>query len=356
VGCEWLHSADRNAFVDIAKTLNIEVSQARPHWREQTFNIQFPADDFRAFRVASDQFYERCEEAAELDDDRPASACLEPGNRWNGLIDAISTYINGTELNRVSIHDMDAYEDSEINWRPRRGYGALIAAYGAPCPVALNTQVLVIDHSGSRVMIETSRGTISAAKAIVTVPTTLLANESIRFRPALPEKVVAAAGLPLGLANKVMLAIDASPDFIEAMPANGHLFSATDRAAVGSYDLRPFGQPCIAGFFGGAFARDLEDADALATQSIDDIVKLLGSEFRGKLRPLAVSRWANDPFAQGSYSHALPDHAEDREELAVPLDNRLFFAGEATSPHFFSTAHGALESGIRAAREVLDSV
>ena len=53
------------------------------------------------------------------------------------MIDAISTYINGCELDRVSILDMDAYEDTDINWRVRRGYGALIAAYGAPCPLAL---------------------------------------------------------------------------------------------------------------------------------------------------------------------------------------------------------------------------
>ena len=56
------------------------------------------------------------------------------------MIDAISTYINGVELDRVSILDMDAYEDTEINWRVRRGYGALIAAYGATCPLALNCE------------------------------------------------------------------------------------------------------------------------------------------------------------------------------------------------------------------------
>ena len=50
------------------------------------------------------------------------------------MIDAISTYINGCELDQVSILDMDAYEDTSINWRVRRGYGALMAAYGAHLP------------------------------------------------------------------------------------------------------------------------------------------------------------------------------------------------------------------------------
>ena len=61
------------------------------------------------------------------------------------------------------------------------------------------------------------------------------------------------------------------------------------------------------------------------------------------------------PFARGSYSHALPGHAGDRAVLAAPVDGRLFFAGEATSPNFFSTAHGARDSGERAAGEVLSS-
>src|SRR5205823_7494086 len=132
---------------------------------------------------------------------------LEPGNRWNPMIDAISTYVNGCELDQVSILDMDAYDDSEINWRVRRGYGALIAAYGAPCPLALNTQVTLIDHSGVRVRIETSRGSLVASKVIVTVPSNLIADETLRCHPSLPAKIDAAGGLPLGVDDKVMLAL-----------------------------------------------------------------------------------------------------------------------------------------------------
>ena len=199
--------------------------------------------------------------------------------------------------------------------------------------------------------IETSRGTLLANRVIVTVPTNLIADEAIRFHPALPTKVEAARGLPLGLADKVMLALDEP----EALPKDGNLRGATMRTEMGSFHLRPFGQACIEGYFGGRFARTLEDAGdgALAAQAIDEIVALLGSDFRRKLRPLAHSRWAHDPFARGSYSHALPGHAGQRAVLAAPVDGRLFFAGEATSPNFFSTAHGARDSGERAAAEVV---
>jgi monoamine oxidase len=351
LGCGWLHSADKNSFVSIAKQLNFEIDKTRPPWREQSFDTGFPLSERRDFIAALDAFYDRAEEAAESSGDDRASDYLEPGNRWNPMIHAISTYVNGCELDQVSIQDMDAYEDTGINWRVRRGYGALMAAYGAPCPVALNTEVTLIDHSGKRVRVETSRGTLSADKVIVTVPTNLIADEAIRFHPALPAKVDAARGLPLGVDDKVMLALD-DP---EALPIDGNLRGATMRTAMGSFHLRPFGQPCIEGFFGGTFARELEDLGegALGAESIDQIVALLGSDFRRKLKPLAESRWAHDPFARGAYSHALPGRAGDRAVLAAPVDGRLFFAGEATSPNFFSTAHGARDSGERAAGEVM---
>jgi monoamine oxidase len=351
LGCGWLHSANKNSFVKIARQLNVEIDKTRPPWREQSFDTGFPLSERQDFIAALDAFYDRAEQAAQRGGDDTASHYLEPGNRWNPMIHAISTFVNGCELEQVSIQDMKAYEDTEINWRVRRGYGALMTAYGAPCPLALNTEVTRIDHSGPRVRIETSRGTLTADKVIVTVPTSLIADEAIRFYPALPAKVDAARGLPLGVDDKVMLALD-DP---EALPKDGNLRGATMRTAMGSFHLRPFGQPCIEGFFGGTFARELEDAGegAFAAESIDQIVALLGSDFRRKLKPLVESRWAHDPFARGAYSHALPGHAGDRAVLAAPVDGRLFFAGEATCPNFFSTAHGARDSGERAAREVM---
>jgi len=351
LGCGWLHSADQNTFVPIAEQLGFEIDKTLPPWRERAWGKAFPQEDRAEFIRSLDEFFQRIHEAAKSGRDSAANLYLEPGNRWNPMIDAISTYINGAETDRVSILDFDAYEDSNLNWRIRRGYGALMEAYGAPLPIAFNCDVTLIDHSAKRLRIETSLGTLAADKVIVTVPTNLIAEGAIRFHPALPDKVDAAAHLPLGLADKVMLALDDA----DALPKDGNLRGATMRTEMGTFHLRPFGQPCIEGFFGGRYAQALEDEGdgAIAAASIDEITGFLGNDFRRKLKPLRESRWALDPFARGSYSHALPGHAGKRAVLATPVDGRLFFAGEATSPHFFSTAHGARDSGERAAREVL---
>lgn len=351
-GCGWLHSADQNPFVAIAEQLGFEVDRAMPPWRQRSYKDVFPKAERDDFFAALDAFFMRTHAASKKAQDSVAADYLEPGNRWNPMIDAISTYINGCELDQVSVKDFENYEDTEINWRVPRGYGALIAAYGAPCPVALNCNVTLIDHSGARIRIETSRGTLSADKVIVCVPTDLIAAEAVRFHPALPDRVDAAARLPLGADDKVMLALDGDHD----LPSDGNLRAATMRTAMGTYHLRPLGRNCIEGFFGGRYARELEDAGpgAMAAAAIDEIVGMLGSGYRGKLRPLGESSWSRDPFARGSYSHALPGHAGKRAVLAAPVDGRIFFAGEATSPDFFTTAHGAQQSGVRAAKEVME--
>ncbi|ABQ32556.1 NAD(P)/FAD-dependent oxidoreductase [Bradyrhizobium sp. BTAi1] len=354
LGCGWLHSADRNAFVAIAEQLSFAIDKSRPPWRDQAYEAAFPREEREEFIGALEAFFTRTAEAAARGHDAPASDYLEPGNRWNGMIDAICTYLNGCELEQMSLLDFEAYADTEVNWRIRRGYGALVAAYGAGLPIALNCNVTLIDHGDTRIRLTTSQGTLTADKVIVTVPTNLIADEAIRFNPPLPAKVEAAAGLPLGLDNKVTLALDGW----EHLPKDSGMRGRSHTARVGSFQLRPFGQPCIEGFYGGSFAREIEaaGAGALAAQAIDDVVALLGHDIRKSLKPLAESRWGADPFARGAYSHALPGHAGKRAVLAAPVDDRLFFAGEATPPDFFSTAHGARDSGERAAREALASL
>ena len=88
----------------------------------------------------------------------------------------------------------------------------------------------------------------------------------------------------------------------------------------------------------------------------DELARLLGNDIRRRIAPLASSAWQQDAWARGSYSYALPGHADDRARLTAPVDDRLFFAGEACSPNFFSTAHGAFMTGVAAAEAALASL
>jgi len=354
-GCGWLHSADRNPWRGLAEKAGFTIDRTLPEWGEQALDLGFPADDQAAFAEASEQFSKRLTETVQNQHDRSAALLLEPANRWNPLIDAVSCYMSGAELHHISALDSARYADTDINWRIVEGYGAAITALGsaANLPISYNCTVTEIDHNGKGVSVETSKGRIEARAVIVTVPPSLLLSGAIRFRPELPEKLKAAEGLPLGIAEKLYLAIDDPGD----LPADGHLFGRIDRAATASYHLRPFGRPLIEAYFGGSLAYELEQAgpDAFFAFACDELAFLFGEAIRQRLRFITATQWAQDPFCGGSYSYARPGHADARQKLAEPVTDRLFFAGEACSRHHFSTAHGAYESGVEAANSALAS-
>jgi monoamine oxidase len=97
---------------------------------------------------------------------------------------------------------------------------------------------------------------------------------------------------------------------------------------------------------------DLGPAAGFA-HAINQLVALFGSAVSRNLHPFVAPSWSRMTYVGGAYSYALPGHAAKREALAPPFEQRLFFAGEATHVHDYSTAHGAHDSGVRAAGETI---
>ena len=87
--------------------------------------------------------------------------------------------------------------------------------------------------------------------------------------------------------------------------------------------------------------------------AVSELTGVFGSDFARRLKPIRVHCWRSDPFALGAYSYASPGNADCRATLAEPVDDRLFFAGEACSRHDFSTAHGGYLTGVAAAEQVI---
>ena len=351
LGCGWLHSADRNPWRDAAEAQRRSIDKTPPPWMRPSAPIGFPLSEQLAFLKAQQEFHHRLDSLSEEQPDVASASFLEPREQWNALINAVSTYVSGAELDRVSARDFGRYADSGVNWRVVEGYGTVIATHGHGLPVILGCPVRLIDHRGRRLKVETTNGPIVADAAIVTVPSAILAEETMRFIPPLAKKTEAAAGLPLGLADKLFLSL-AQPEELEK---ESRLFGRIDRSETGVYHVRPFGRPQIEGYFGGRLAADLEAAGvaAFADFAIRELVGLLGSHFANRVRPLKLHPWGVDPFSRGSYSYASPGKADCRAELAAPVDDRLFFAGEACSQNDFSTAHGAYLTGIAAAERLI---
>jgi monoamine oxidase len=126
---------------------------------------------------------------------------------------------------------------------------------------------------------------------------------------------------------------------------------------TGAYYICPFGWPVIECFFGGEGARIVAENGPKAgfVHAREELATLFGSAVSHVVRPLCVSNWSRTPHVSGAYGCALPGHAAARQVLARPFDDRLFFAGEETLRFDFSTAHGAYDSGVRAAEQAVAS-
>jgi monoamine oxidase len=348
LGCGWLHSAERNSLKAEAERVGAEIDRTVASWFDQYRHLGLSPDDQKKMAAAFTALEERMRRDPPASD--RASDALEPGNPWNAWLNAVSGYINGAPLDQVSIADWLAYDhsSSRMNWRLRGGYGCLVASLGAPFEHRLSTPVTAIDRLRKSVQVTTANGTIEAERVVVTVSTAVLAR--IRFDPPIDGALGAAANLPLGLANKLFLAVDKAKEF----PDNAHLIGDPHSAETGSYMLRPMGMPVIEVYYGGTGARAVEELglEGAADFAVNQLAGLLGSGIRSRLAPITLSCWSCEPYIGGSYSHALPRHATARNALLAAGAARIAFAGEAVAGADYSTAHGAFDSGVAAVRRL----
>ena len=348
LGCTWMHSAERNSLKAEAERIGAPIDRASTNWAGQFRNLGFSRDEQEQAWAAFEELEERMRSKAPASD--RASDALEPQNPWNAFLNAISSYVNGAPLDQVSIADWLSYDNasSDQNLRLLKGYGGLLASLGGSFEHHLATAVTAVSRLKNSVQVQTDGGVIEAEGVIVTVPTSTL--HQIRFDPPIAGLLEAAEQLPLGVADKLFLSLEEPDEF----PHGAHLLGNPRSAETGSYFLRPMGIPVVEGFFGGAGARALErlgEEDA-AQFAVDELAALLGSGIRKRLAPIALSRWAAEPWIEGSYSHALPGHSADRLRLAAAGDDRIAFAGEAACVEDYSTAHGAFDSGKAAVRRL----
>ena len=346
MGAHWLHSGERNPLTVLAESISEPIERRRAAWDKQWRDIGASPQTQRNAWSAYETLIERLR--SNPPDNDCAGDAMATDDRWRPFADGLSTYVNGVELDQLSVADFLKYNDaaSDNDWRLPNGYGAFVAKLGAGVPTTLATRVISIAHDNG-IVLETDRGTIRARAAIVTISSAVLASGAIRFTPALDDHLHAASNLPLGLADKVFLSL-AAPEMAEP---ETHLLGSFERAGAGSYYIRPLGHPIIECFLGGAAARALESAgkEAATDFCTSQLSGLLGSKFARTLSPLAVTTWAREPTILGSYSHALPGCSAARATLAQPVNEHLCFAGEACSTQDYSTVHGAWKSGIAAA-------
>lgn len=225
--------------------------------------------------------------------------------------------------------------------------------------VLTGERVRTIDYSGEGVVIGTDKGQHSADAVVVTVALGVLQAGHIVFTPKLPvAQTQAIESLRMGLLNKLYLKFDTdfwtakSPtDWIESIAAPG------DKRQEWTQWVnmkRPIHQNMLLGFNAGDTAIDMESLSdvAIVDSAMARLRSIYGHSIPGPVGH-RITRWRQDPFTLGAYSfNAWGVRSNTRQVLTQSIEGKLVFAGEATHPDYWGTAHGAYLSGERAARQL----
>jgi monoamine oxidase len=203
--------------------------------------------------------------------------------------------------------------------------------------------------------------TLRASAAVITIPIGVWKapheqDGAIRFDPPLDDKTRAVAKLEVGHVVKTVFRFH-EPFWAERRMNFMHV---PDRFVPTWWTSAPVRQPILTAWSGGHAADALlaEGDDAMIDRALDTLARIFAMRRRAVDDLVAGSythNWQSDPFSRGAYSYAGVGGTSAHKDLARPIRATLFFAGEATSGDQTGTVAGAIESGHRAARQVLKS-
>lgn len=351
LGAAWLHFANTNPFVRLAREGGFTIDEREPDWgpRSRIGGVQPSAAEVAAWQAGLARYYGAIEAAARDGRDVALTEVL-PQDELRARFDAVMTWAVGAESREISTVDLDNYAEGGPNWAVVEGLGAVVAHSAAGLPIRFGAEVTRIDRSGAALQVHSTAGVLAAAAVIVTVPTSVLATDRLRFEPPLPEAHrEALEGLPLGVVNKVFFRFDEA----DLPPEPLFTIGTGSSTRTAHHQLRPATQPLVMSYFGGDLSKELEAAAGLEAFARDELRSIFGADFTARIRGEFATAWRSDPHACGSYSVARPGCAAQRAALSRPVDGQLLFAGEACSRTQFGTLPGAWESGVAAARYLL---
>lgn len=356
LGCSYLHQADNNPFVSVADELGHSIGREFGDIFEPSsmpvhgFGQPLEGKDRDRYDRYLMDCYQAIGTAAKAGQDVAIAELIDFDNEFAPIYMAAMAELMTLDLDEISTVDYMATDDGP-DFPIKNGYGNLVKAWGTDVPVSLNTRVERIDCRGSGVRVDTSNGSLRAATVLVTVSTGILASQQIEFLPGLPgAKLDAIAGLPCGTENKICLHFD---EDIFGPDGRGFHLAWNDEFA-GGFEASVMGQDTAIVFTGGRHAVWLEKQGQQAGEdyALNMVASVFGEKVREHLTRSIVTAWTAEPWTLGSYSCAIPGQAHQRQNLAAPINDKLFFAGEATTVGDHACCHGAFNSGQRAAREI----
>lgn len=366
LGASWIHGIDGNPLTKLADQINAR--RIATDWDNSLLYSDQGLISDQDYEAADEQFNALLDEVYSLGESADEQESLRDGfdqaaadenlpadqrARLEYLINTTIEHDYAADTEQLSLawwEFGDGFDGDEVVFP--QGYVQIVDYLATNLTIHLNQVVQQINYTAESVEVLTNQGTFTAEYAVITIPLGVLKQNSIQFNPPLPEsKRAAISALGMGLLNKVYLRF---PEvFWDEVEIIGYMSQRRGEWAEW-LNMEPItGQPIIMAFNAGSFARQTESwSDAQIIEGAMSALRAMYGDDIPESEASLITRWASDPLAGGSYSYMpVGVTPEAIEELAAPVDT-LYFAGEATSPDYAATVHGAYLSGIRAAEEI----
>ncbi len=215
-----------------------------------------------------------------------------------------------------------------------------------------------------QVTIASDAGEFEAANVVITIPLGVLQSGDLRIWPRPVEVMAAAQRLRMGQVRRFTLLF--RERFWEKLPPEpllhdlSFLFAFSELPPVW-WTTHPEASRTLTGWVGGPRSAGLSDLDAetLAHRACATLARVFGINkalVKAQLRGCYTRDWQHDPFALGAYSYVAAGGLDASRAMTIPLEDTLFFAGEHSDvTGHWGTVHAAMRSGLRAAKQVIDS-
>ncbi|MEL6936560.1 MAG: NAD(P)/FAD-dependent oxidoreductase [Cyanobacteria bacterium J06554_1] len=261
---------------------------------------------------------------------------------------------NLDQLGIYGLAELSYAGDGDSYFRLNEGYSHLLEQFAAGLNIRYETPVTRIHWGSSGIEIQTETDTTyTAQQVVITLPLALLQENTVEFVPELPDsKLNAIHGLGAGHITKLILKFDRS------------FWSKDLESCSTTLDTqlwwrpgwkRNHEAPILTAFTGvtGADKLGALGREGAIREGLRDLEQMFDLPLSDRLVDALFVDWQADPYARIAYSYGPVNGVGLRSQLAQPVNQTLFFAGEATHTTRAATVHGALESGVRAASEIL---
>jgi len=356
LGAHWLMQPSINPLMRVAERDQWRLDKDDKHYVSARYFDEgewLPEGSDRGLVEYWDNQYDAMTQATSDNRDCSVFDAIDNDHRWAPYFHGLYAKDVTRDVDQASARDALAFVADEEDVAVANGLGDLMALYGLNVPVTLNCAVLKVDYSGQKIRLDTVKGSIEADNVILTVSNGILSGRDIEFTPALPDwKLTAIEGLPLGSHTRIAMMFD--KPVLRELPE--HFTVNTSGDGPIHFRNQPFGYDYVEIVTGGRISEWMEKSGERAT--LDFVLTKLREAAGNNAVPdpvnHIVSAWDRDAWVKGAYSCALPGAADQRKILARPIDERIYFAGEATSTDGYASVHGACISGRDAARATVD--